>query len=277
VGLLDDHYAVLDFETTGGLATGGGEVIETGAVHLECGGIGAAFHAWSRPLRPVSAPAARVHGIGDAQVVDAPRFSEVLPCLLDFLGDRVVVAHQAGFDRSFLDAALAREGRPAFANPVLDTVRLSRALGTHGDAHDLASACVRHGIRHEEPHRALSDARATARLLAVLLGLAEERGIVTRAALLAVAGCARRDGPRGPAEPALPAAGQRLLEQALVTGDRVQICYRTAAGSVRSAAIVPSVIDRVGGRPRLVAYDVDRGLSRCFRLDRVLGARPSEG
>ncbi|MGQ0721656.1 MAG: 3'-5' exonuclease, partial [Candidatus Eiseniibacteriota bacterium] len=252
MGLRDDRYAVLDFETTGGFASGSGEVVETGAVHWEGGRLGACFHAWSRPLRPISASAGRVHGIEDAAVADAPRFSEVLPRLLEFLGERVVVAHQAGFDRSFLDAALAREGRPVLANPVLDTVRLSRALGTHREGHDLASACIRHGIRHEEPHRALSDARATASLLAVLLELAEERGIVTREALLAAAGCARRDGPRGRAEPALPPSGQRLLEEALVTGDRVRICYRTATGSVRSAAIVPSAIDRVGGRPRLV-------------------------
>jgi DNA polymerase-3 subunit epsilon len=276
MALRHERFAVLDFETTGGFAGGSGEVVETGAVHLDKGELGACFHSWSLPLRPIAEFASSVHGIRDADVACAPRFSEVLPRLLDFLGERIVVAHQAGFDRSFLDAALASAGRPALANPVLDTVRLSRALGEPGEAHDLASACARHGIRHEGPHRALPDARAAGRLLAVLLELAEERGVATREALLAVAG-RPPDTPREVREPALSPTGQRLLEEAQVTGERVVICYRTASGSVRTACIVPSVIDRVGGRPRLVGYDIDRGVSRCFRLERVLAARPAGG
>jgi predicted DNA-binding transcriptional regulator YafY len=134
----------------------------------------------------------------------------------------------------------------------------------------------RHGIRHEGPHRALPDARAAARLLAVLLELAEERGVATREALLALAGRAP-DTPREVPEPAPSPTGQRLLEEAQVTGERVVICYSTASGSVRTACIVPSVIDRVGGCPRLVGYDIDRGVTRSFRLERVLGARPAGG
>jgi DNA polymerase III epsilon subunit family exonuclease len=270
--LTDQRFAVLDFETTGHAATRGGEVVETGAVRLDPGSPPRSFHALTRPLRSMSRAAVSVHGITDEMVRGRPRFADILGDLLDFLGDRIVVAHNARFDRSFLAAAVARAGRPELSNPFLDTVRLSRALCPELHRHDLDSLCIHHRIRREARHRALPDARATAALLGILLPQAEEAGIDTRAKLLAAAGCVP-GSPDGPGEITLAPAEQERLETALVTGDRVRVDYRTPTGGLRDAVVVPYLIDRARGLPRLVAFDLDRDRTRTFRLDRLVRVR----
>jgi DNA polymerase III epsilon subunit family exonuclease len=272
VSLLRERFVVLDFETNGRPASRGGEVIETGAVRVDAGRAGQTFHSLSRPLAPIPAGAAAVHGIRDGDVEGAPRFREVLPSLLAFLEDRIVVAHNASFDRSFLDAAADEAGRPVPGNPFLDTVRLSRGLHPHLDAHDLESLCVSHRIRREERHRALPDALATAELLGVLLADAGDAGLDSAAKLLAMAGVGR--GERAPGTIVLRGDEQRLLEDAAVTGDRLEIRYETATGRLRPATIVPYAVH--GPAPRLVAFDLDRGVTRTFRLDRVVAVRGLE-
>jgi len=269
VSLLALPFAVLDFETNGFSASRGGEVIETGAVRVDAGRTGETFHSFSRPRVPIPAGAAAVHGISDADVSAAPRFREVLPGLLDFLGDRIVVAHNARFDRSFLDAAAEEAGRPLPGNPFLDTVRLSRGLHPHLDAHDLESLCVTHRIRRSARHRALPDAVATAELLGVLLEDAVHAGVDSRGKLLALAGVERAG--RAPGDVVLDADEQRLLEEAAITGDRLEIRYETTAGRLRPATVVPYSVEERG--PRLVAFDLERSVTRTFRLDRLVAVR----
>jgi DNA polymerase-3 subunit epsilon len=247
-------------------------VIETGAVRVDGGRAGETFHSLSRPLAPIPPGAAAVHGIRDRDVEGAPRFREVLPALLAFLGDRIVVAHNARFDRAFLDAAAEEAGLAVPANPFLDTVRLSRGLHPHLDAHDLESLCVWHRIRRGARHRALPDALATAELLGVLLAEADHAGVGSAEKLMAMAGVPR--GERAPGTIVLDVHEQRLLEDAAVTGDRLEIRYETAAGRLRPATIVPYAVHARG--PRLVAFDLERGATRTFRLDRVMAVRELE-
>lgn len=271
MSLPRSRFVVLDFETNGLSASRGGEVIETGAVRLDDGRPAGTFHALSRPLLGIPAGATAVHGISSADVADAPRFREVLPDLLAFLEDRIVVAHNARFDRSFLDAAVESAGLPRLANPFLDTVRLSRGLHPHLDAHDLESLCVSHRIRRAARHRALPDALATAELLRLLAAEAAESGIDTGEKLLALAGVDRRAA--GPGAILLDEQEQVLLETASVTGDRLEIRYETTAGRLRPATIVPYSVE-ARGAPRLIAFDLERGTTRTFRLDRVVAVRP---
>jgi DNA polymerase III epsilon subunit family exonuclease len=273
VTLTRHRYVVLDFETNGSAVSRGGEVIETGAVRIDGGRAGETYHALSRPLAPIPPGATAVHGISDREVEAAPRFREVLPNLLAFLEDRTVVAHNARFDRSFLDAAAVEAGLPRPRNPFLDTVRLSRGLHPHLDAHDLESLCVSHRIRRAARHRALPDAVATAELLRILLAEADRAGIDTEAKLRALAGVER--GERGPRRIVLAAYEQGLLEDAAVTGDRLEIRYESAAGRLRPATIVPYGVEARG--PRLIAFDVERGVTRTFRLDRVVAVRAAGG
>jgi DNA polymerase III epsilon subunit family exonuclease len=113
--------------------------------------------------------ATRIHNITDDMVAGEPPFAEILPELLSFLGDRIVVAHNAPFDLGFLRAAMASAGLPPLSNLVLDTVQLSRRVHPASPNHRLDFLCHHHDIFREAGHRALDDALATTELLRILL------------------------------------------------------------------------------------------------------------
>jgi len=268
-------YVVLDFETTG-LSPRHAEIVESGAVQVDGGRIGESFHALSRPTRPIPASVTAIHGISDETVAAEPPFGEVLPSLLAFLGDRVLVAHHARFDCSFLDAATQRAGLHRPGNAILDTVRLSRRLFPHLDRHDLGSLCITHRIRRPRAHRALDDALATAELLGILLDRAEEEGMPREEVLLAGRpGSWRR--PRGPARITLDPEEMERLRDAAITGDLLGLGYVSARGAQRRADVVPYRIDAAGAAPRLIAYDVAAGRTRIWPLERVTGVGEAGG
>jgi DNA polymerase-3 subunit epsilon len=117
-------------------------------------------------------------GITEAMVARAPRLHQVLPSLLEFVGDAVVVGHNVRFDVGFLQAALEREGRPPLANPTVDTVALARRL-LRDEVPNCRLGTLAQQLRlpHRPTHRALDDALATADLLHVLLERAGSWGV----------------------------------------------------------------------------------------------------
>ena len=279
--LLECTYAVFDFETTGLSPAKGSEVVETGVARVERGTVTATYEELSRPLLPIPAGATGIHGITDDMVADRPHFSLLLPGLIEFLGDAVLVAHNAPFDCSFLDAALRHAGLPDLPNPVLDTVRLSRRLFPDFERHDLESLCTAHRIPRDRGHRALDDARATAALLGHLLERAAELEIRTLGELLEIGRPGRRGGgpggAGGPGEITISEEEQIRLEDALTTGDRVRIRYVSAHGNRSDRTIVPYQLDASGAVPRLIARDLDKDATRTFRLDRITAVdRPAE-
>ncbi|NNE42586.1 MAG: hypothetical protein HKN12_00120, partial [Gemmatimonadetes bacterium] len=145
----------------------------------------------------------------------------------------------------------------------------SRALDPHLDRHDLEGLCIHHRVPRSARHRALPDAEVTAVLLVQYLRRLEEIGVRTREQLLDVAGCGPvpRDEPR---EVSVTDRERGLLAEAAELGDRVLVVYRTATGGVKEARIVPYAVDRVGGRERLIAFDLDRDVTRSLLLDRLL-------
>jgi DNA polymerase III epsilon subunit family exonuclease len=271
--LFAEKYLILDFETTGLSPAQGSEVVETGAVRFEGGRVVATFQRLSRPRGAIPAAAMNVHGITDDMVADAPRFGEVLPELLAFWGERILVAHNAPFDRAFLLAALEQAGRPVPPNPVLDTVRLSRRLFPGLPRHDLETLCRTHHISRERGHRALDDALATAELLRILLERAHEEKLDTLAQLLAL-GEAPPPSRRGPAEVTLAAGEKALLEESITIGERIEITYLGRTGNETVRVIVPYRLDEIGGAFRLVAFDLTKDDTRTFRLDRIRAVRP---
>ncbi len=119
---------VFDTETTGLDPLSGDRVVEIGAIelvnHIPSG---RRFHAYLNPERPMSAEAARVHGLDDAFLRDKPRFAEIADDLVAFLAEGNLIAHNAGFDVAFVNAELARVGRPPISDErVIDTLLLAR-------------------------------------------------------------------------------------------------------------------------------------------------------
>jgi len=179
-------YVVVDLETTG-LRPGQSGICEIGAVRLRGFEVEAEFETLVDPGLPLAAAAAALTGLRNEQLRGAPAPGDAVRRFLAFAGDAVLVAHNARFDLAFLDRETERLTGSRIGSPVVDTVRLARTL--------LAGRVSSFGLSQlawfvdtsERPcHRALPDARATAELLLVLIGLAQERGAGTVADLIAL-------------------------------------------------------------------------------------------
>lgn len=157
-------FAVVDLETTGLFTGGHDRVIEIAVVHTdENGTITGEWETLVNPQRHVGAE--HVHGIRAADLIDAPTFADIADDLVDLLAGRVLVAHNARFDRGFLAAEFGRTPHllPADA-PTLCTMQLARDL-IPGAGRSLADCCAAFDIPLDNAHRALVDAHATAELL----------------------------------------------------------------------------------------------------------------
>jgi DNA polymerase-3 subunit epsilon len=166
---------VLDTETTGIDHRTGHRLIEVACVELEDFlPTGRTFHRLIHPDRDIDPDAERVHGISLAQLEGKPRFHEAEVCdaLLDFIGDAGVIAHNAGFDRAFLNMELTLAGRaPVAESRWIDTLALAQQRYP-GMYNSLDALCKRFRISlaEREKHGALIDARLLAAVYLELRG-----------------------------------------------------------------------------------------------------------
>jgi DNA polymerase III subunit epsilon len=163
---------VLDTETTGLDPLQGHRMVEIGCVELvNRFPTGQTFQRYLNPERDVPSEAYAVHGLSFERLKDSPRFAEIVPDLLDFLGDAPLVAHNAGFDFTFLNAELERVKRPTIARErLVDTLMLARRKYP-GSSNRLDDLCVRFGIdnRRRTKHGALLDAELLAEVYLELI------------------------------------------------------------------------------------------------------------
>lgn len=174
------RFAVVDVETTGTSHGRGDRVTEVAAVVVEDGVISDGFHSLINPGCPIPWRITVLTGITDAMVADAPVFGDVADALAEVLASRTFVAHNAPFDWGFLGMEFLRAGRAdALQGAPLCTVRLARRLLAHLPRRNLDSVAMHYGVEIESRHRALGDARATARVLQGLLRDVERQGVET--------------------------------------------------------------------------------------------------
>ena len=164
---------VFDTETTGLSFAGGDRLVEIGCVEMvNRVETGRTFHAYYHPERGMPAEAQAVHGISEAFLSDKPKFAEAVDDLIAFLGDAPLIAHNAGFDFSFLNGELTRCGRPiVHIHRMVDTLQIARSRHP-GAKHTLDALCSRFGIdrSHRVLHGALLDAQLLAQVYVELLG-----------------------------------------------------------------------------------------------------------
>lgn len=172
------EVVAFDTETTGLALRQGDKVISLGACRIVNGRLLAddTFDVRIDPERPIPPESTAIHGLRDQDVAGAPPLAQVLPRFRDYVGDAVLLAHNAAFDLLALQPA---GGDARFEMPVLDTLLLSRALDPGLDGHDLDSLAERYGltIPPEARHTALGDARLTAELWLHLLPRLQAREI----------------------------------------------------------------------------------------------------
>ncbi len=155
-GDFDSEFVVFDIETTG-LSQKTCKITEIGAVKIKSGKVIDRFSVFVNPEAPIPEEIVKLTGITDEMVSDAEKIDTILPKFFDFIGDSLLIAHNADFDTGFIRAA-AKELNLDFNNNYLDTVALSRYLNPELKAHKLDALAEFYGLGDFNHHRACDDA-----------------------------------------------------------------------------------------------------------------------
>lgn len=172
---LDHTCVVFDIETTG-FSPVKNKIIEIGAVRVEEGKITGRFSSFVNPDVPIPFEIEKLTGINDNMVLDAPKIEKVLPEFLEFCEGAVMVAHNAGFDISFIKENAKQQGLE-FNPTVLDTVSLARVLLPNLNRFKLDTVAKELKISLANHHRAVDDAGATAEIFVRFIKMLKERDI----------------------------------------------------------------------------------------------------
>jgi DNA polymerase III subunit epsilon len=179
--LKSSRYIVFDTETTGFYPYHGDEIISIGGVVVEDGRIceDQVFHEFVNPFRSIPQPVTELTGICNNMVSDKRGVCSVINDFLDFIGDGILVAHNADFDMAFLNIKLNWYTQTEIKNAVIDTFKLSRVLSPELPSHDLDTLIRKHNVDAKGRHTALGDSLMTAEIFLDFLRQLEEREIDT--------------------------------------------------------------------------------------------------
>ncbi|WAA13569.1 PolC-type DNA polymerase III [Fervidibacillus halotolerans] len=174
--LDEETYVVFDVETTG-LSAIYHTIIELAAVKIQNGEIIDRFESFANPKQPLSATTIELTGITDDMVKNAPDVEKVLEDFYEWSKNTTLVAHNASFDISFLNAGYDRIGFGKVKNPVIDTLELARFLYPELKNHRLNTLAKKFNVELTKHHRAIYDAEATGHLFIKMIKDAESKGI----------------------------------------------------------------------------------------------------
>ena len=174
---LDTEYCVLDIETTG-LSFRTEKITEFGAIKIKNGEIIDTFECFVNPEKPVPYEVIKVTHITDDMVRDAETIEQVLPKFLEFIGDDVLVAHNANFDIGFIRHFAELQGYK-LNNTYIDTLALARDMFPDYKKHKLGIIADNLGIRVDVAHRALDDVKTLVKVFEVMIKKLKEKGVTT--------------------------------------------------------------------------------------------------
>jgi DNA polymerase-3 subunit epsilon len=154
-----EQYNILDFETTG-FSADYDRIIEVGVVKIRNNKIVGTFQEFVNPGQRISSTITNLTGISNEMVKGAQRSSAVMKQLKSFVGDELIVAHNASFDSRFFFAEMERAGFEP-TNKFLCSLLLSRRIFQELDSHKLGYLCRHLGYVNKASHRAFEDAEVT--------------------------------------------------------------------------------------------------------------------
>lgn len=171
---LDTEYCILDLETTG-LSNKTEKITEIGVIKYKNGEQIGEFECFVNPEKPIPAKVVEVTHITDEMVKDAETIDKVLPKLIEFLGDSVLVAHNADFDMGFLRHNFEKYGYK-FDYTYIDTLRLAKAIFPNYKKYKLGIIADNLGIKVDVAHRALDDVKTLLAVFKVMIKEAKDVG-----------------------------------------------------------------------------------------------------
>ncbi|MDO4179405.1 MAG: 3'-5' exonuclease [Phascolarctobacterium sp.] len=173
---IPNEYIVLDLETTG-FSPESCEIIEFGGIKVINGKEIESLSVLICPKHGISQEITNITGIDNKIVKNAPSLEAVLPEILAYIGDSIIVGHNVNFDINFLyEASMQIMGKP-LTNDFLDTMRLSKKLYPDMKHHRLSDLVKKFQVGDYVEHRALDDARQTLACLKRMKADMEDNGI----------------------------------------------------------------------------------------------------
>lgn len=261
--LSDVTFVFVDVETTGLYVQFGERICEI-ALLKWCGGKDVAiYHTLVNPERRISPGAAEVNHITDQMVRDAPKFQQIAEKVLEFIGDSVIVAHNAPFDLGFLQTQLRICGFPLIQNPVVDTLIIARKFYNFA-GNSLEKIARYYGLDTLGAHRALGDVTLTKHILKRFLVDLKKQGITTLSQLIEIQGVVL---PLEVSEEALlPPDVQDMVK----SGKPLRMRYINSEGRISERVIEVEQVSGFRDYVYLVAFCHLRNETRVFRFDRIL-------
>ena len=171
---LSQTFVVFDLETTG-FSNKNDKITEIGAVKVKNFEIVDRFNELINPEKDISYKVQELTGITNDLIKDKPTIEEILPRFMEFIGDSVLVAHNAEFDIGFINQK-CKEMNIEFKNKSVDTLMLARILLPHLKRFKLNNLTKELGVPLHNHHRAVDDAAATAQIFIKFLEMLEKKG-----------------------------------------------------------------------------------------------------
>ena len=172
----DEEFVVFDIETTG-LNSHTNEIIEIGAVKIKSGRIVDRYSQLINPGRPIPYHITEITSITDEQVANEPKIDKVIGKFVDFVGDAVLVAHNAPFDMGFIKRDIKKYLSIDYQCSVIDTLQMARDLFPDLKKYGLGDLNKTLGLALEKHHRAVDDSQATANMFIIFLEKYKEKGL----------------------------------------------------------------------------------------------------
>lgn len=162
------EYVVVDLETTGLDPYSGCEIIEIGITEIKDNQIVRNYSRLVKPNGIIPSLITEITGITNEMVEKEEGIETVLPRFRKFLGDRVMIAHNAKFDLKFLNYYLQKYNLETIDNHLCTMEMLKKCKSYKGKNKKLETACNYYNITNENAHRADSDTKATAELFLII-------------------------------------------------------------------------------------------------------------
>lgn len=172
-----NDFVVFDIETTG-LSPKNDAITEIGAVKILDGKVVDTFSQLINPDRPIPENIIELTGITNEMVIGKPKIDQVIDSFMEFIGDSVLVAHNAVFDTGFIRESLNTKNI-ILKNPILDTLELARVVFPNLKSHRLNVLAKNLGVKLLNHHRAVDDAKATCDILLKILSNLNKKDVFT--------------------------------------------------------------------------------------------------
>ncbi len=176
---IPDEYIVIDLETTG-LSPEYNEIIEFAGIKVVDGKEIESMSILICPKKQITAEVTAINGIDNKMVKNCPSIEAVLPEILAYIGDNVIVGHNVNFDVNFLYEASMKVLEKPLTNDFLDTMRLSKRLYPEMPHHRLSDLIEKFGVGDFVEHRALGDTRQTMECLKKMQVYMQENKITVK-------------------------------------------------------------------------------------------------